>query len=117
MNRGLKRKRRTFAGPPFSVVSAAEKSILGGRGLGVSVDFLHRAAVLAFGGRVTLDQFDHRHVGGVTVADAGLQDAGITALPRLVALGERYEELADDDVVLQQRQRLAAGVQTAALAE
>src|SRR6202012_2793745 len=55
--------------------------------------------------------------GAIAMTETGLQNAGVAAIAGLVALGDRREQLGDDLFVAQIRNRLAAGVQIAALAE
>ena len=78
---------------------------------------LHRARILALGLDVAVDELDHADRRRIAVAEAGLEDAGIAALALRVARAEHVEELLDDRLVLELRDRLAAGMQVAALAE
>ena len=65
-----------------------------------------------------LDELDEDHLGRVAAARAELQDAGVAAGTLGVAGGELDEQLVDGELVLgERRERLAAGVQIAALGE
>src|SRR3546814_417956 len=79
--------------------------------------FLGRAGVLALGCGIAVDQLDDRHRRHVAVAEAGLQHPAVAAVALLVAAGQFVEQLGRDLRVAQHRERLAAGVQVAALAE
>src|ERR1700719_1807285 len=57
--------------------------------------FLHRAGIEALGIDVAVDEFDHGHRRVVAVAEAGLDDAGVAALPVLVTGRQRVEQLLD----------------------
>src|SRR5215470_1858650 len=76
-----------------------------------------RARILAFGFGVAVDQFDHRHRGIITVAVAGLDDAGIAARPVRVTLCQGRHQLVCKHRVLQRGDRPAAVGETAMLAE
>ena len=78
---------------------------------------LHRPGIEALGGLVAIDELDHRHRRVVAVAEAGLEHAGIAAVALLVAGAQHVEQLLDHGDVAHLRDRLAAGVQVAALAE
>src|SRR3546814_9305670 len=66
---------------------------------------------------IAVDQLDDRHRRHVAVAEAGLQHPAVAAVALLVAAGQFVEQLGRDLRVAQHRERLAAGVQVAALAE
>src|SRR6185295_8608209 len=87
------------------------RSFRGGRLLGRR----RRAGILALGVGVAIDQLDHRHRRLVAIAEARLEHAGIAAGARGIALGQRAEQLGRQLGVAQHRQRLAAGMQVAAL--
>src|SRR5882757_4244669 len=55
---------------------------------------LIRARIQPLGVDVAVDEFDHRHRRIVAIAEAGLDDAGVTALAVLVAGRQRVEQLA-----------------------
>ena len=68
--------------------------------------------------RLRLDQLEVDHLGRVGATRAELDDAGVAAGARRVARRDLVEQLVDDElVVVQRRQRLAAGVQVAAFGE
>src|SRR6185436_16634259 len=79
--------------------------------------FLHRARIQALGIDIAVDELDHGHRRVVAVAEAGLDDAGVTALAVLVAGRQRVEQLADLILVAHLADRLAAHGQPALLAE
>src|SRR5581483_3277940 len=107
-SRPRRRSRSTEAAAPRTQPVGRAK--LGGFGL-VLARGLDRTRVLALGLDIALDELDQRHCRGVAVAEARLDDAGVAALPLLVALGEHGEELLDQLGVLQARERLAPRVQ------
>src|SRR6516162_355401 len=78
---------------------------------------LHRSGVLPFRLHVAIDEFDDRDGGGIAIAEAGLEDAGIAAVAVLVAGTEHLEQFLDHGDVAHLRDRLAARVQVATLAE
>src|SRR4029077_402497 len=78
---------------------------------------LHRPGILALGLDIAIDELNHRDRGGIAVAEAGLHNARITAIAILVARADHLEELLDHAEIAHLRDRLAAGVQVAALAE
>src|ERR1700735_5371934 len=64
------------------------------------------------------DEFEQDHLGRVRPTRSELQDPRIAAVTLLVARRDLLEQLVDRELVLaKRRQRLAAGVQVAALAE
>src|SRR6202040_2684683 len=79
--------------------------------------FLHRTGIEALGIDVAVDEFDHRHGRVIAVAEAGLDDAGIAALPVLVAGGQHVEQFPGLVEVAHLRDRLPAHGETALLAE
>src|SRR5690349_11205212 len=76
------------------------------RGLAfVGVDsFRTRAAIHAARALVAIDQFDHRERSVVAMAEARLQHARVAAGARLIARGERVEELLGLRLVAHARQ-------------
>src|SRR6185437_2661939 len=78
---------------------------------------LHRTGILALGVDVAVDKLDHRARRVVAVAEARLHDAGVTAVPLLVARRQHLEELLDLRDVADFGDRLAAGGKIALLAE
>src|SRR5262245_18795839 len=56
---------------------------------------LHRSGILALGLDIAIDELDHRDRSGITVAEACLEHAGITAVAVLVAGSEHLEQLLD----------------------
>src|SRR5580698_3392057 len=73
--------------------------------------------ILALGFDVAIDELDHRNRRGIAVAEAGLHDAGIAAIAVLVARADHLEQFLDHGEVAHLRDRLAARMQVAALAE
>src|SRR5690348_2613468 len=69
---------------------------------------LHGAGILPLGIDVAIDELDHSHRRVVAVAEARLDDAGITAVAVLVAGGQRVEQLLDLIDVAHLRNRLTA---------
>src|SRR5580704_8226967 len=108
--RVLPNKKAALKAPLFT--NLWKSGLRGFRGL-----FLHRARIQALGVDVAVDEFNHRHRRVVAVAEAGLDDAGIAALPILVAGGDDVEQLADLILVAHLRDRLAAHRKAALLAE
>src|SRR5271157_102418 len=78
---------------------------------------LDRTRILALGLDVAVDELDHRYRRVVAGAEARLHDAGVAAVAALVARAEDVDQLLDEVGVAQPRDRDAAGVQVAALAE
>src|SRR5262245_23252934 len=78
---------------------------------------LHRSGILPFRLDVAVDELDDRDRSGIAVAEAGLEHAGIAAAAVLVAGGEHLEQFLDHGHVAHLRDRLAARVQVATLAE
>src|SRR5215469_16584746 len=76
-----------------------------------------RPGIEALGGLVAIHELDHGDRCGITIAEAGLEHAGIAAVALLVAGAEHLEELLDHGDVADLRDRLAARMQVAALAE
>ena len=70
------------------------------------------------GGAASLDQLEEDHLGRVGATRTELEDAGVAARPLRVARSDLLEQLVDGELVLaERRQRLAPGVQVAALGE
>src|ERR1700726_4669708 len=69
------------------------------------------ARIQSFGGNVAIDELDHPDRGIVAVPEAGLHDAGITAMALLVARPQHLEQLLYHGDVADFRNRLAAGVE------
>src|SRR5947209_19002851 len=78
---------------------------------------LDRAGILALGVGVAVDQLDDRHCRVITVAEPGLQDPGVSARPRGIALGQRRQQLVRETGLLQFCDRLPAAMPPAALSE
>src|SRR5580700_12229533 len=78
---------------------------------------LNGPGILALGLDVAIDELDHRDCRGIAIAEAGLHDAGIAAVAVLVARADHLEQLLDHGEIAHLRDRLAARVQVAALAE
>src|SRR5262245_57339895 len=78
---------------------------------------LHRSGILPFRLDVAVDELDDRDRSGIAVAEAGLEHAGVAAVAVLVAGTKHLEQLLDHGDVAHLRDRLAARVQVAALAE
>src|ERR1700722_10109572 len=69
---------------------------------------LLRTGIEALGVDIAVDEFDHRHRRVVAVAEAGLDDAGVAALPVLVADRQRVEQLLGLVEIAHLGDRLAA---------
>src|SRR5580693_10647124 len=78
---------------------------------------LNGTGILALGLDVAIDELDHSDWRGIAIAEAGLHDAGIAAVAVLVARTDHLEQLLDHGEVAHLRDRLAARMQVAALAE
>src|SRR5215475_5851048 len=78
---------------------------------------LDRTGILALGIDVAVDELDHGHRRVVAVAEAGLDDARVTALAVLVAGRQRVEQLLDHVGVAHLGDGLAAVGEPALLAE
>src|SRR6202042_151510 len=78
---------------------------------------LHRPAVQALRTHIAIDELDHRHGRGITIADAGLEDPAIAPLARPISVGQRAEQLGYDHIVPQLRIRETTRVHAAALAQ
>src|SRR5947209_19807680 len=78
---------------------------------------LHRAGILPPRIDIAVDEFDDTERRVVAVTEARLQDAGIAAVALFVARPEHVEELFDQRDIAHLRDRLAARMQVAALAE
>ncbi len=102
--------------PPFSKSSRSPALGRGGFLLGWRLR-LDRAGILALGLFVAVDELDHRHRRVVAVAEAGLDDAQVTAVAILVARRQHIEELLGLLDVAQLADRLAAQGEAAALTE
>src|SRR5688572_22723817 len=104
-------------GPPCGGPSGfvAKDAISGGGFLELLAD--HRAAVLALGVEVAVDQLDDAHRRGVAGAQAGLDDTGIAAVAVGVALRQHVEQLDQLGVVEQPRMGEAAIGEAALLGE
>ncbi len=66
------------------ILAASRADVVSSRlchGSGVVIAHLPRAAILAFGGGIAVNQLDHRHRRGIAVANAGLQNTGIATGP------------------------------------
>src|SRR5260370_9752191 len=79
--------------------------------------FLLGAGIEALGVDVAVDEFDHGHRRVIAIAKAGLDDAGIAALPVLVAGSQRVEQLPGHVAIAHLPNRLPAHGKTALLAE
>src|SRR6202047_3797179 len=112
-------KKRRIWRRPCSLISASSRASPGRQPLGrlSSGLFLHRSGIEALGIDVAVDEFDHGHRRVVAVAEAGLDDAGIAALPVLVAGGENIEQFPGLVEIADLADRLPAHGQTALLAE
>src|SRR5689334_5801406 len=106
-------KRRPACADRLSLTVARRRS----RRFGLALGDLHRARILARGRGVAIDEPHHRNRGAVAVAVTGLEDAQRPALAVLVARPDDAEELTHLVLVADLRDRLAAGVQIAALAQ
>ncbi len=73
--------------------------------------------ILALGRNIAVDEFDHGHRRGVRGADAGLDDAGVTAVAVGVAGGDDVEQLGELSVVHQARMGQAAVRKSALLGQ
>ncbi len=89
----------------------------GTAGFRFAAALLDRAGIQPLRIDVAIDEFDHRNRRGIAVAEAGLHHAGIAAVALLVARADHVKELLDHGEVAHLRDRLAAGMQAAALAE
>src|ERR1700759_4618018 len=78
---------------------------------------LHRAGILALGIDVAIDELDHRHRGVVAVAEAGLDDSGVTAVTVRITLRQHVEQLLDLIDIADFGDGLAAHGEPALLAE
>src|SRR5262249_2648461 len=118
--KSLKRKQYQYeeaAAPPSRSVTPLVSSCRRRRfGLGF-VPRLHRSGILPLRLDVAVDELDDCDRGGIAVAEAGLEHAGIAAAAVLVAGREHLEQLLHHGHVAHLRDRLAARVQIAALAE
>ena len=76
-----------------------------------------RPVVLALDARVAVDEFDHRHRGGIPAPVAGLQHPRVAAGAALVAGRQHVEQLLDHRLIAHARGREPARVQIAALGE
>src|SRR3974390_3787865 len=76
---------------------------------------LLRSGILTLCIDVAVDEFDHGARRVVAGAEARLHDAGVAAVPLLVARGENLEELLHHRDVADFRDRLPAGMQIALL--
>src|ERR1700737_3644966 len=78
---------------------------------------MHRSGIEALGIDVAVDDLDHGHWRVVAVAEAGLDNAGIAALPVLVAGSKNIEQFPGLIEVAHLADRLPAHGETALLAE
>src|SRR5579863_8803914 len=78
---------------------------------------LHWTGIEALGIDIAVDELDDRHRRVVAIAEAGLDDAGVTAVAVLVAGSENFEQLLGLVDIAHLRDRLAAQRKSALLAE
>jgi hypothetical protein len=66
---------------------------------------------------IAINEFDNGHRGVVAGAETGLHDADVAAVTGGITRSDGVEQLANGIIVADLRDRLAAGMQIAALAE
>ena len=84
---------------------------------GFGLVILNRPAIQTLGVDIAVDQFDHRHVGGVSITNASFQHPAIAARAAFVTFRQRREQFRYDHIVAQPRMRQPAIRQPAFLAQ
>ncbi len=112
---GQKAKAAAPTAPPLHNSSRAKPRLRGFGFLGLLLR--GRAGIRALGGGIAVHELDDRHRGGIAVAEAGLQHAGVAARTTLVAVGQNGQQLGPPALRPGGRDELAAGMEAAALAE
>src|SRR6478736_9650137 len=113
----VRHKSKKAAEAAFAIRAKSMALLRSRSGAFVDLAILHRAGIQPLGGLVAVDELDDADGGVITVAEASLENTRVAALAVLVARAEHIEQFLDHGDVADLRDRLAAGVQVAALAE